>query len=229
MSRRRRKSHENNAKVGFKPVKLVGRTDNQVKYIQEINNHDVTLCCGPAGSGKTHVAVGAAVKALKADRVQKIILCRPVVEVGPGIGYLPGDIKDKVGPYLVPLFDELSYYVNQKFIKILIDEGRIEICPLSMMRGRTFNNSFVILDEAQNATTGELKMFLTRIGADSKMVLVGDLNQSDLPERMRGGFSGCVHSLSEYAEDIATVKLTNADIVRHPLIAQIQRFFEGGQ
>jgi len=227
MSRRRRKSRESSNQVGFKPVKLSGRTENQVTYIREINSHDVTLCAGPAGCGKTHVAVGSAVKALKTDKVGKIILCRPVVDVGTGIGYLPGDIRDKVGPYLVPLFDELAYYINQKFIKLLMEEGRIEICPLSMMRGRTFNNSFVILDEAQNATTGELKMFLTRIGEGSKMVLVGDLHQSDLPARQRGGFGACVDSLSECAEGVATVRLTSMDIVRHPLIAQIQGFFEG--
>lgn len=226
MSRRRRKSR-NSQQVGFKPTKLIGRSENQIKYIQEIHKHVVTLCSGPAGSGKTHVAVGSAVKALKADRIGKIVLCRPVVDVGTGIGYLPGDIRDKVGPYLVPLFDELACYINQKFITLLIEEGLIEICPLSMMRGRTFNNSFVILDEAQNATNDELKMFLTRIGMGSKMVLVGDLNQSDLPARSRGGFRACVESLATFSEDIASVQLTTKDIVRNPLIAQIQAFYEG--
>ena len=228
MSRRRRKSRNTNQDSGFKPIKLVARSENQIKLIRGIRDNDVTLCTGPAGSGKTHVAVASAVKALRTEKVRKIILCRPVVEVGTGIGYLPGDMQAKVSPYLVPLFDELAYYVNLKHINRLMDEGSIEICPLSMMRGRTFNNSFVILDEAQNAVTSELKMFLTRIGAGAKMVLVGDLRQSDLPLRSRGAFSDIVEAVKfNEIPGVTTVELTNVDIVRHPLIANIRFLFEG--
>lgn len=228
MSRRRRKSRSTNQEAGFKPIKLVARSKNQIKLIREIRDNDVTLCTGPAGSGKTHVAVASAVKALRTEQVRKIILCRPVVDVGTSIGYLPGDMQAKVGPYLVPLFDELAYYINLKHINRLMEEGRIEICPLSMMRGRTFNNSFVILDEAQNAVTSELKMFLTRIGMGTKMVLVGDLCQSDLPARSRGAFRGIVEAV-KFTEllGVASVELKTADIVRHPLIANIRFLFEG--
>lgn len=224
MSRRRRKSRTSQ-QTGFKPIKLAGRTPNQVTYIQEIRRNEVILCAGPAGSGKTHIAVGSAVQALKAGRVEKIVLCRPVVDVGNSIGYLPGDLEAKVGPYLTPLFDELAYYVELKHVSRLMEEGKIEICPLSMMRGRTFNNCFVIFDEAQNATVGELRMFLTRIGLNTKMVLVGDLNQSDLPPRLEGGFRKCVECLDNL-EGVAVVNLHDDDIVRHHLISYIQARLE---
>lgn len=201
---------------------MVGRSENQVEYIQSIRTNDIILCSGPPGSGKTHIAVGAAVKALRARVVEKIILTRPVVEVGNSIGYLPGNIEDKVGPYLIPLFDELSYYVERKYITKLMADGRIEICPLSMMRGRTFVDTCVILDEAQNALRGELRMFLTRIGMDSKLILTGDLYQSDLPERVQGGFRNCLTRL-DGMEDVKVISLDKGDIVRHPLICEIER------
>lgn len=207
---------------GFKPTKLVGRSENQVDYIKSIAQNDITLCSGPPGSGKTHIAIGAAVKALRAGFVDKLILTRPVVEVGNSIGYLPGDIEDKVGPYLTPLFDELDYYVEHKHVNKLMAEGQIEICPLSMMRGRTFVNTFVILDEAQNALRGELRMFLTRIGFGSKLILTGDFLQSDLPERVRGGFRECLDKL-EGINGIEVIHLDENDIVRHPLISEIEK------
>jgi len=203
-------------------VKLVGRSDNQVEYIRSIVANDIILCSGPPGSGKTHIAVGSAVKALRGGAVDKIILTRPVVEVGNSIGYLPGDIEDKVGPYLIPLFDELDYYVEHKYVSKLMAEGRIEICPLSMMRGRTFVNTCVILDEAQNAQRGELRMFLTRIGHESKLVITGDLLQSDLPKHVQGGFRECLEKL-EGVDGIETIRLDKSDIVRHPLICEIER------
>ena len=200
----------------------MGRSDNQVEYIRSIAGNDIVLCSGPPGSGKTHIAIGSAVKALRGGVVEKIILTRPVVEVGNSIGYLPGDVEDKVGPYLTPLFDELDYYVEHKHVTKLMAEGRIEICPLSMMRGRTFVNTCVILDEAQNALRGELRMFLTRIGAESKLVLTGDLMQSDLPERVRGGFRECLDKLGD-VDGIDVISLDKNDIVRHPLIHEIER------
>jgi phosphate starvation-inducible PhoH-like protein len=163
-----------------------------------------------------------AVKALRTGDVHKIILTRPVVEVGNSIGYLPGDIDDKVGPYLIPLFDELAYYVQKKHVTKLMAEGKIEICPLSMMRGRTFVDTFVILDEAQNAQKGELRMFLTRIGANSRQVLTGDLLQSDLPGHVQGGFAECLDKL-EGIDGLDVLSLTKDDIVRHPIISEIER------
>lgn len=203
-------------------MKLVGRSKNQVEYIRSIANNDIILCSGPPGSGKTHIAVGSAVKALRAGAVEKIILTRPVVEVGNSIGYLPGDIEDKVGPYLIPLFDELDYYVEHKYVSKLMADGRLEICPLSMMRGRTFVNTCVILDEAQNALRGELRMFLTRIGFESKLIITGDFLQSDLPKRVRGGFTECLEKLQDM-DDVVVLSLADDDIVRHPLICEIER------
>ena len=230
MSRRRRTEYNNfhDRNPEFKPTKLVPRTENQRKYIQALKNNDIVLCYGPAGSGKTHIAVGMAVQMLKRNHIERLILCRPIVDSGNSIGYLPGGIIEKVGPYLTPFFDELSYYVNHKHITKMMAEGTLEICPLTMMRGRTFNDCFVILDEAQNATMTEIRMFLTRIGANSKMVLAGDLRQSDLHARFRGrgGLETCVERLAE-VEGIAAVELMACDIVRHHLISDIEECLEG--
>jgi phosphate starvation-inducible PhoH-like protein len=205
----------------FKPRKLVARTENQKTLIQVIRDNDVILCSGPPGTGKTHVAVGSAVMAYRDNDVSRIILCRPVVGVGNDIGFLPGDIGDKIGPYLVPLFDELSYYVQQSDVKTMLGEKQLEIVPLSMMRGRTFNNCFVILDEAQNATKNECRMFLTRLGQNSTMILVGDLHQSDLPRSDQGAFRELIDRLQD-VEDIGTCSLNDGDIVRHRLISKIE-------
>lgn len=224
MSRRRNRGKRpgDNPQSGFKPIKLVGRTDNQVEYIRSLADNDIVLCSGPPGSGKTHIAVAMAVKALRSGVVDKIILTRPIVEVGNSIGYLPGNVDEKVGPYLIPLFDELHYYVERKHVMRLMDEGQIEICPLSMMRGRTFVNTFVILDEAQNALQGELRMFLTRIGSGSRLALTGDLLQSDLPDRATGGFRKCLDALDNL-EGVEVISLSHEDIVRHPLISEIEK------
>lgn len=197
------------------------RTPNQKEYINTIIENDITMSHGPAGTGKTHIAVGMGVMALKGNKVEKIILCRPAVDSGASIGYLPGTMEEKVGPYLVPLFDELAHYLDRKFIKAFQEQGIIEIVPLSLMRGRTFNNCFVILDEAQNATQSEIRMFLTRIGLNTKMVIVGDLFQSDLPRDARGGFEGAIERL-EGLDGIGITKLDRTDIVRHRLIADIE-------
>jgi phosphate starvation-inducible PhoH-like protein len=183
---------------------------------------DVVLCHGPAGCGKTHLACGLASQYLRDNQVEKIILSRPAVDSGASIGYLPGTYLDKLGPYLVPLYDELSHFIESKMLKAwIVEHDRIEIVPLSMMRGRTFNNAFVILDEAQNATLGELKMCLTRLGQNSKMVITGDLRQSDLPYQVVGGFQRCVDALRGL-EGVGICSLNRDDIVRHRLIAQIE-------
>jgi phosphate starvation-inducible PhoH-like protein len=162
-----------------------------------------------------------AVTALRENLIERIVLCRPAVDSGASIGYLPGTMEEKIGPYLVPLYDELSYYVETKTTKAWQEHRILEIVPLSLMRGRTFNNAFVILDEAQNATFGEIRMFLTRIGMNSKMVLVGDLFQSDLPGHERGAFQDAIDAL-EGLEGIGVCGLGAEDIVRHRLIAQIE-------
>lgn len=207
---------------GFKPRSVSARTENQKIYIRSIVENDITICYGPAGSGKTFVAAGMAVQGLKQNRIEKIIICRPVISTGKDIGYLPGTIEDKVGPYLIPLFDELSHFLEKKKLKELMGEGIIEIVPLSMMRGRTFNDSFIILDEAQNAVHCELKMLLTRIGQDSKMVLIGDPCQTDLPDGVKGSFVDIGTRLA-HLDGVGVVRLTGDDIVRHELIVEIER------
>lgn len=223
MNRRRQKRirGEKPQYSGYKPRKLIPRSDNQRAYINAIRDSDIILCHGPAGTGKTHIAAGFAVKMMKASQIERIIICRPVVGVGKDIGYLPGTMEDKVGPYLVPIFDEFSYYCENSLIKQWAVQGQLEIVPLSMMRGRTFNNSFVILDEAQNASLMELRMLLTRIGVNSTMVVSGDLNQSDLPEFQRGAFNMVVKALTNLG-GISIIELTSSDIERHKLIGEIE-------
>jgi phosphate starvation-inducible PhoH-like protein len=198
------------------------RTDNQKVYIRTIIDNYITFCFGPPGTGKTHVAAGIAATMLYKQQINRIVICRPVVEVGKGIGYLPGTVEEKVGPYLVPLFDELSHFVESKEINKYIDDRIIEIVPLSMMRGRTFNDSFVILDESQNATYDQLKTLLTRIGQNTKMVVVGDTSQSDLAPQHQGDFAKIAERLSDI-DGISTIELTTKDIVRHSLIAEIEQ------
>lgn len=200
---------------------MSGRSPNQKQYIKTIRSGDITLCHGPAGSGKTHVAVGVAVQMMRDKEVERIVITRPVVDVGNSIGYLPGTMEEKVGPYLIPLFDELSYYCERSLVQKWLASKTLEIVPLSMMRGRTFNNTFVILDEAQNALMPELRMFLTRIGLNSKMVLVGDLKQSDLMVQNQGAFQSVIKKL-EGMDGVGLCGLDADDIVRHRLIAQIE-------
>ncbi|MDX8401173.1 MAG: PhoH family protein [Mariprofundaceae bacterium] len=202
-----------------------GKTPNQRRYLDAMRNHTLTIAVGPAGSGKTWLAVAAAVAALLAHEVGRIILTRPAVEAGERLGFLPGDLQQKVDPYLRPLFDALADMVGIERMNALIEQGRIEIAPLAYMRGRTLNDAFVILDEAQNTTREQMKMFLTRLGFGSKMVVTGDVTQVDLPQHHH---SGLLHALAvlEGVEDVAICRLGRGDVVRHRLVERIVHAYE---
>ena len=199
---------------------LQGRTPRQNDYIQAILDNDISFGIGPAGTGKTYLAVAAAVDAYERDRVERIILTRPAVEAGERLGFLPGDLAQKVDPYLRPLYDALFDLLGFDKTQRLLERQTIEIAPLAYMRGRTLNNAFVILDEAQNTTPEQMKMFLTRIGFGSKAVITGDVTQIDLPRGTRSGLVEAQNVLSA-VRGIAMTYFTAADVVRHPLVARI--------
>ncbi len=199
---------------------LAGRTPNQVTYLKNILGHDITFGIGPAGTGKTYLAVACAVDALERNAVQRIILTRPAVEAGERLGFLPGDLAQKVDPYLRPLYDALYELMGLDRVAKAFEKATLEVAPLAFMRGRTLNHAFVILDEAQNTTPEQMKMFLTRIGFGAKAVVTGDVSQIDLP---KGTDSGLVEAerILRGVEGIATTYFTSADVVRHPLVARI--------
>ncbi len=199
---------------------LKARTPNQSVYLDNIANHDITFGIGPAGTGKTYLAVACAVDALERSGVQRIVLTRPAVEAGEKLGFLPGDLTQKVDPYLRPLYDALYDLMGFERVTKAFERNALEIAPLAFMRGRTLNNAFVILDEAQNTTPEQMKMFLTRIGFGSKCVVTGDISQIDLP---KGQMSGLVEAerILKRVKGIAHTRFTSADVVRHPLVARI--------
>ncbi len=204
---------------------LIGRTANQVQYLRQILAHDITLGIGPAGTGKTFLAVACAVDALERMSVQRIVLTRPAVEAGERLGFLPGDLSQKVDPYLRPLYDALYDLMGYERVTKAFERGALEIAPLAFMRGRTLNHAFVILDEAQNTTPEQMKMFLTRIGFGTKAVVTGDLTQVDLPRGARSGLAEASEVLRDVA-GIATTRFGAADVVRHPLVARIVQAYE---
>ncbi|MEO6409702.1 MAG: PhoH family protein [Burkholderiaceae bacterium] len=204
---------------------LTGRTPNQLTYLRNILSHDLSFGIGPAGTGKTFLAVACAVDALERSAVQRIILTRPAVEAGERLGFLPGDLAQKVDPYLRPLYDALYDLMGLERVTKAFEKGTLEIAPLAFMRGRTLNHAFVILDEAQNTTPEQMKMFLTRIGFGAKAVVTGDVSQIDLP---RGSRSGLIEAerILRRVPGIATTHFTVADVVRHPLVARIVEAYE---
>ena len=199
--------------------KVRPQSDNQRVLMGAIESHDLTLALGPAGTGKTYLAITAAVEALEANRVGRIVLTRPAIEAGESLGFLPGDVHDKLAPYLRPLYDALNERIGGKRVRQMMAEGAIEIAPIAYMRGRTLNNAFVVIDEAQNCTYGQIKMLLTRLGWHSTMVLTGDPDQSDLLDGL-SGLAGIANRLEAVA-GIAVIRLDERDIVRHPLVGEM--------
>ena len=201
------------------------RTANQKKLVQQAEKNDIVFAIGPAGTGKTYTAVALAVRALKNKHVKKIILTRPAVEAGESLGFLPGDLKEKIDPYLRPLYDALDDMIPADKLGYYMSTRTIEIAPLAYMRGRTLDNAFIILDEAQNATDLQIKMFLTRIGANAKAIITGDITQVDLPRNQRSGLQTAVRILNNI-DGIAHIELDEDDVVRHRLVKQILRAYE---
>ena len=204
---------------------VIPRSTGQAAYVRAIRDHDVVFCEGPAGCGKTFLAVAMAVSALRSEQVTKIVLVRPAVEAGESLGFLPGDLQAKINPYLRPLLDALREMMDFDLLKKLTEQDVIEMIPLAYMRGRTLNNAFIILDEAQNTTAAQMKMFLTRLGVGSKMVISGDTTQIDLPPNRRSGLIDAMHRL-EGVTGCRKISLGGADIVRHPLVQRIVEAYE---
>ena len=201
------------------------RTPNQKILVEAVKKNDMVFAIGPAGTGKTYTAVALAVRALKNKEVRRIILTRPAVEAGENLGFLPGDLRDKLDPYLQPLYDALRDMIPQQKLLGYWEDSTIEIAPLAFMRGRTLDNAFVILDEAQNATTAQLKMFLTRMGRNAKFVITGDITQIDLPRHQSSGLVQATQILKD-VEGISIVELDNSDVIRHRLVTRIIRAYE---
>ncbi len=206
-----------------KPIKA--KTVGQKRYVDAIRKNTIVICTGPAGTGKTYLAVAMAVRALKAHEITRIILTRPAVEAGEKLGFLPGDLQSKIDPYLRPLYDALYEMLGFDTVGKLVEKMVIEIAPLAYMRGRTLDDSFIILDEAQNTTQEQMKMFLTRLGSNSRIVVTGDLTQTDLPEGKRSGLSAAVRILRN-VDDIAIHEFTERDVVRHRLVQRIITAYE---
>ena len=201
------------------------RSPGQAELIRTIRENDMTFCIGPAGCGKTYLAVAMAINAMRTERVRKIVLARPAVEAGEKLGFLPGDLLAKVNPYLRPLLDSLNDLLDFEQVKRYMEGDVIEIVPLAFMRGRTLNNTFIILDEGQNTTVTQMKMFLTRMGLRSKVVVTGDTTQTDLPSHIASGLTDAIHRLG-HIEGVGVVELTGQDIVRHRLVRDVVRAYE---
>ncbi len=209
--------------VKGKPIKA--KTLGQQAYIDAINKNTLTFGIGPAGTGKTYLAVAMAVRAFRDEQISRIILTRPAVEAGEKLGFLPGDLQDKVDPYLRPLYDALFEMMGAETFQRNLEKGAIEVAPLAYMRGRTLDDSFIILDEAQNTTPEQMKMFLTRLGFNSKAIITGDITQIDLPNARRSGLIEAVKVLKK-VEDIAIIRLSDKDVVRHKLVQDIIKAYE---
>lgn len=211
----RQAGNRNQERIVVRPKSL-----NQQNYIISMVENDITFCTGPAGSGKSSVAVGLACSWLQENKISRIIITRPTIEAGKGLGHLPGDKDEKLLPYVMPVLEEMHKYIGREMVRKLKDAGIIEICPLEYMRGRNFHNCFMILDEAQNATYEQIKMFMTRIGIDSRAVINGDADQTDLPEKFRGGMVSIMNKV-DGLQGVGVCQLEASDIVRNPIIGRI--------
>lgn len=211
--------------VNAKGKPVVSKTLGQSKYVEAIQNNTVTFAIGPAGTGKTYLAVALAVQAFKQEKVDKVILTRPAVEAGERLGFLPGDLQTKVDPYMRPLYDSLADLMGFDTYMANLERGKIEVSPLAYMRGRTLDNAFIILDEAQNTTPEQMKMFLTRLGFDSKIVVTGDITQTDLPNNQKSGLIE-VRRILKNVKDLTFVELDQSDVVRNPMVQSIIRAYD---
>ncbi len=205
---------------GTKGTSIKAKTVNQAKLVEQVQTNDLVFALGPAGTGKTYISVAMAVRALKNKHVKKIIITRPAVEAGENLGFLPGDLKEKIDPYLRPIYDALGDMIPYEKLQYYMEREIIEIAPLAYMRGRTLNNAFILLDEAQNTTPMQMKMFLTRMGPDSKMIVTGDTSQIDLPRNQRSGLKEAIRILTD-VKGIGFVELSEKDVVRHRLVREI--------
>jgi phosphate starvation-inducible PhoH-like protein len=219
------KADDSNDIIQTRRKKVKPRGRNQVAYVRAIHSHDISFGIGPAGTGKTFLAVACAVEAFEQERVGRILLVRPAVEAGEKLGFLPGDLSQKIDPYLRPLYDALYELFGFEKVEKLIEKGFIEIAPLAYMRGRTLNDSFIILDESQNTTVEQMKMFLTRIGFGSTVVITGDITQVDLPSRTQSGLKHVMSVLGQ-VKGLSFTKFTAKDVVRHPLVQRIVEAYD---
>ena len=221
------KKNNNSSEISIKTPKkeIWPRTNGQIKFIKEILNKKIVFVIGPAGTGKTFISVSHAVSMLTSGFVDKIIISRPAVEAGEKLGFLPGDIKEKIDPYLRPIYDSLDENLPKDNVAKLIENQKIEIAPIAYLRGRTLNNSYIILDEAQNTSPIQMKMFLTRFGEHSKMVITGDITQIDLPSKKKSGLKDAINNLKKI-NDISFVYLTEKDVVRHSLVQKIVKAYD---
>ena len=220
MARKKNKANHNANNTLTLQTQLKPKSPNQLEYLKSLYKSDVVLCAGPAGSGKTAIAVACACQFLVEKKVEKIVIARPTIESGRGLGHLPGTYTAKIQPYLIPVLEEINKYLSPESVRLLRNSLTIELCPLEYMRGRNFHNSFMLLDEAQNATYDQIKMFITRMGKGSKAILNGDPAQCDLYDNQKGGFDFCMKKLID-VEGISVCQLEGKDIVRNDIIARI--------
>ena len=225
MKKNKKNNHSSEISIKTPKKKIWSRTNGQTKLIKEILNKKILFVIGPAGTGKTFIAVSHAVSMLTSGLVDKIVISRPAVEAGEKLGFLPGDLKEKIDPYLRPIYDSLDENLPKDKVMTLIENRKIEIAPIAYLRGRTLNNSYIILDEAQNTSPIQMKMFLTRLGENSKMVITGDITQIDLPFKSKSGLIDAINNLKKI-KDISFVYLTEKDVVRHPLVQKIVKAYD---